>query len=356
MNFIYLASLHKIWFSQKLLHKIFEDNSDYKDFYENLTFKNISKYLKNEKQIEKILKNYDKINLKDLESILEKRKVKIITIKDNSYPRLLKEISNPPFLIYIRWNIDDSPKISVVWSRNISTYWERVIWKIVPDLTRYFTIVSGWAMWCDSFAHSNTLKSNWKTIAIIWTWIDVDYPSSNKSLYDKISDNWWAVISIFPIWEPWNSYNFPIRNEIIAWISVWTIVIEAKEKSWSLITAKLSLDLWRDLFAIPWDIFKLNSLWCNNLILSWEAKLVNKSEDILCEYNVNIEKNTWKSDLIFDDLLEEKIYNILIINSLSIDEIKSKTWESIQNISLKLSMMELKWFISKTSWWKYHIL
>ena len=352
---LYLVMLHKIWISHKYFHIIFKTNSNYKNFYENIWSKNLKSFWFWDKQICFILENKNKYSFLYLEKKLDERNVRIVTILDEEYPEYLKEIPNPPYLFYIRWKINNLPKISVVWARRITSYWENAIEKIVSNISNNFIIVSGWATWCDTAAHICALN-NWnKTISIIWTWIDIDYPVDNKKLYDKIVLAWWAVISIFPISEVGNSYNFPIRNEIVAWLSVWILAVEAKEKSWTLITSYLALDMWKDLFVVPWDIFKLNSQWCNSLIKKWMAKLVTCADDILSEYNfiTNIDKKINK--IKFSDKIEEEIYKFLILESLTIDELIKKTNLDLKTISFKVSMMEINNILKKTIWWKYEI-
>ena len=356
MEKIYLAALHYIGFTHKKLHKIFEKKQNYKEVFENINSNFLKKNWFLDKQIEIILERYSRIQLETLQKKLDSRKARIITFFDEQYPDNLREIFNPPFLFYLRWEIDNSPKIAIIGSRKISSYWKKVIENLSPDLIKYFVIVSGWAAWCDTDAHKNALINHWKTISVIWTWIDQDYPVWNEKLFREISENWW-VISIFPIWEVWNPYNFPVRNEIVAGLSEWILVVEAREKSWSLITAKLGLDMWKDLFAIPWDIFKWGSNWTNALIKSGWAKLVWRSSDILEEYNIWNKKweNKQKEKIKFADNLEEKIYNILILENLTIDELAKKLEENIATISFKLSMMEISWYINKVTWWKYEI-
>ncbi len=351
----YLALLHKIWLNQKKLHIIFEDNENYKDFYENLDSSTLYTFGFTPKQIDFILENKNKYSIAKIKQNLENRSVEIITIKDPKYPDLLKQIANPPYLFYLRWEIDNSPKFSVVGSRKISFYWEKAIEKIVWEISNYFTIVSWWAAWCDTHAHLTALNNQNKTISVIWTWIDVDYPVKNKKLYDDIVLDWWAVVSIFPIWEVWNPYNFPVRNEIVAGLSVWVLVVEAAKKSWTIITSNLALDMWKDLFAIPWDIFKTSSEWCNDLIKNWNAKITTQSNDILEEYNILNKQNTKQRKIIFNDKLEEEIYNTLITDSLNINELILKTWLDITTLNFKLSMMEINNLIKNTSWWKYEI-
>lgn len=352
---IYLAALHSLWITQKKLFQIFENNKNYKDFFDNLSFKNLKPYC-TEKEIEIILAKKEKFVLEKLIKAIEDRKVEVITIDDKRYPELLKQISNSPYLFYLRWQIDNSPKIVVIWSRSMTSYWKKVIEKLIPWLSKYFTIVSWWAMWCDSEWHIQTILNDGKTIVVVWTWIDIDYPSSNKKLFDDIVEKNWWIISIFPIWEIWNAYNFPIRNEIVSAISSWVIVIESSEKSWTLITANLALEQWKDVFAVPWDLFKSNSVWCNNLIKNGHAKMVTTVEDILEEYNIKSSYQITNSQKIeFWNNIEKVIYGILLLESLDTDELVMKSNINLTDISTNLSMLEIKWIIRKSINWKYKI-
>jgi len=350
----YLVYLHSIWITQKKLSQIFKHNSDYKYFFDNINSKILVKYWFNEEQITKILLNKKNINFNKIESIIESLNIKLITINDNNYPKLLKQIYNFPYFLYVRGELKNDEFFSIVWSRKMTSYTKKVWENIIPDLTKYFTIVSWWAWGCDSLAHKITLDNNKKTVSVFWTWIDIIYPSSNKILFDKIIDNWGALISIFPLWTIWSKYSFPIRNEIVAWMSLWTLVLEAWEKSWTLITANLSLELWRELFAIPWDIFNPNFIWTNNLIKNSHAKLITSSDDILNEFNYKIIKKDIK--IVFWNKIQEDIFTLLKYNlNLSIDELIEKTKYSYWELSLNLSIMELNRLINKDMFWKYEI-
>jgi len=361
-NKLYLAILHSLGISHKKFHFIFKDNlfknnKNYKEFYEKLNFEILNNYWFKQEEISNILKRKKELKISFIKNKLEERKVEIIICDEDNFPVELKNISSSPYLIYIRWKISTWPKIAVVWSRNITSYWKRVIENIIPDISRYFTIISGWAYWVDTHSHLETLKLKNKTIAVIWTSISEDYPTGNKKMYDEIVKNNWAIISIFAIGIPWNAYNFPIRNEIVAGLSSWIVIVEAREKSGSLITAKLALDLWKDLFAVPWEIFKSNSTWCNNLIKNWEAKLINSSIDILEEYNFSTTKKEGKKieKPEFSDEIEEKIYNSLLLEWFTADELVKKFNLDISTISFKLSMLEINWIIKKTLWWKFEV-
>ena len=352
----YLALLHKIWFTHKNFFEIFSENYlDFKDFYEKLDFQVLKKYKISEQKISQILENKVKINPKDIFEKIDNLDVKIITFFDLDYPKNLKNIFNPPFLLYVRWSISDN-FLAFVGSRTISSYGRKLIENFVPKVWKYFWIISGGALWCDSYAHKIALENSVKTISVFWTWIDIFYPSVNSNLFEEILKKWWALVSIFPVGEPGNPYNFPIRNEIVAWWSDGVFVVEAKQKSWSLITANLALDLGKELFTSPWDIFRPNSSWCNDLLALSSAKMVLKAADILEEFNIKSKNLNDKKTVNFSDELEKNIYNLLLKEQLNIDQISQELNLDISTTSLKISFMELSLLIRKSENWKYEII
>ena len=350
----YLVYLHSIGFSQKKLSYIFFQKKNYKEVFETLTYTNLRRLGFFEKPIEKILTNKKKFEEKIIDKKIEEQQVSIVVLWEEWYPKLLKEISEPPYILYIKWVIDDSSCLSVIGSRKISSYGKKVIENIVGEISSYFTIVSGGAYGCDSEAHRITLKNEWKTIIVIGTGIDIIYPSINRELYREVIVNKGAIVSIFPFWEPGNPYNFPIRNELIAWFSLGTLVVEAGERSGTLITAKLALEQGRDVFVIPWEIGKNNSLGCNLLLKKWEAKIVTSSEDILEEYDFIFEKGKDPRDKI-TDLVHRTLYDFLAYESLFWDEIAKKMNISISELTIHTSFLEIKKIIRKNQEWRYEL-
>ena len=352
----YLAYLHYIWFSHKNLFKIFDKDKEYKNFYENFTANDLRIYwIQYEKSL-KIIENRNSLSLQKIDNIISSWKIELVCYHDENYPVNLKNIPNKPFLIYVKWNLKtDLIFISIVWSRKWTKYSEVILEKIIPDLiNNWFWIVSWWAYWVDSLSHKLAILNNWYTISVIWTWIDRIYPASNRQLYENIIDSWWAVLSIFPIWTLWDNFNFPIRNEIIAWISSWTLVTEAWDKSWTLITANLALELNKEVFIIPWDITRETSIWSNKLIQNWLWKLVMNSEDILDEYNI-YKNSIQKREIVFSDNIEEEIYNLIKNDIKNSSEISQILEIDIITINFKLSMMEINGMISLNIWWEYEI-
>jgi len=251
----FVAYLHSCWLSQKELTEIFAFETSSEEFFTNLSDASLSSYVSTPKRRAGIIDSYNKLSTNYIDTRLEKFCVDIIVLWDNNYPETLTNIPHTPFILYIRGNIPQWEMFWVVWSRKISLYGEKIIKNLVPEISNVFPIVSWWAAGCDSLAHKVSLESGNKTVVVVGTGIDQTYPVSNEKLFESIVKNNGAIISIFRIWEPWNPYNFPVRNEIVVGLSRWILVVEAKEKSWSLITAWLTLDLWKDLFSVPWDIF-----------------------------------------------------------------------------------------------------
>lgn len=349
----YLVYLHSLWITHKKLSSIFSEKQNYKDFFYTLSDWVLKNAWIETKVREKILKNYEKIDTKKIDETLEKNKVEVITQFDAEYPEELKEIANAPFLLYIQGKLNTNNSLAVIGSRKISEYGKHVIQKIIPDLTPFFTIISGGAYGCDTYAHIETLKNNGVTYVVIWTGIDVTYPAANAKLFAEVVNKWGAVISIFPLGEEWNPYNFPVRNEIISWLSKWIVVIEAWEKSGTLITVNLWLEQGKDIFAVPWDITKLNSTWCNMLISSGQAKCIVTSQSILEEYNIKPKENIEAPKLLNQN--EKDIYNLLMIESKTLDEISKKLMINVSTLSSLLSLMEIKELIYKIDGWKYKL-
>jgi DNA processing protein len=244
----------------------------------------------------------------------------------------------------------------VVGSRKVSPYWIKVIDSIIPEVSRIFPIVSGGAAGCDTHAHKACIQAWNVTVVVVWTGIDQTYPVSNEKLFNLAVENGWAILSIFRIWEPWNPYNFPVRNEIVVWLCKWVLVVEAKEKSWSLITAGLCLDLWKDLFSIPWDILSPYYSGTNNLIKNGEAKCVTTYIDILEEYNISVKKQQHKAILTFWDEIEKSLYEEISISSKNIDELSVCLNHLPKQLLIKASLLELKWVIKKDLLWKYELV
>jgi len=216
-------------------------------------------------------------------------KVKITTLQDKDYPKLLKEIYAPPALLYFRGNLEPNDRLSIglVGTRQLSPYGRQITPLITASLVRAgLTIVSGLAKGIDTLAHQAALQNKGRTLAVLGTGVDKKsiYPAINKYLAEKITEQG-ALVSEFPIETQPSVQNFPQRNRLISGLSLGILVIEAPERSGALITARNALEQNREVFAIPGQILSNNSLGTNNLI-KMGAKLVSQADDILEELNM----------------------------------------------------------------------
>ena len=210
----------------------------------------------------------------------------VLILDDGSYPFLLREIDDPPITLYVKGNWQacfDAPCIAVVGSRRCSTYGENASEMISRDLAANgVCIVSGLARGIDSAAHRGAIKANGKTIAVLGTGINQIYPKENARLVEEILASGGAVVSQFPLETPPLKENFPYRNRIISGLSLGVLIVEASERSGSLITARLAMEQNREVLAVPGNITSKNSFGTNYLIKSG-AKLVQQWQDVVAE-------------------------------------------------------------------------
>ncbi|QFT88855.1 hypothetical protein FIU87_09370 [Bacillus sp. THAF10] len=236
---------------------------------------------------DKVQKIYRYIIETDVDLLLKKYEQNNIfttTILDKEYPRLLKEIYDPPFVLYVKGNLAlfKTRMIAVVGSRDMTVYGNQSIRKLLPPLIdKQFTIVSGLAKGIDISAHRITLENQGRTIAVLGGGILKLYPKEHHAIADEIGKNH-LLVSEYPPYESPKKYYFPERNRIISGLCEGVIVIEAKERSGSLITADQAVEQGREVFAVPGSILSVTSRGPNTLIKQG-AKLVLQHEDILEE-------------------------------------------------------------------------
>lgn len=298
--------------------------------------------------LKEIVKVRKEINL-DLEmKKLEEAGIDLITIKDKNYPKMLKEIYNPPFLLYIRGELkpEDEYAFAVVGARRCSDYGRQVTKDLVSGLAQNkITVVSGLAAGIDGIAHQTTLSvEGARTIAVLGSGIDDEsiYPSENRAIAKQIINGRGALISEYGIGTPPLKQNFPSRNRIISGLSLGVLVVEATETSGSLITGQMALEQGRDVFAVPGSIYNKNASGPNALIKKG-AKLVEKVEDILEELNLrNVVEKIEAAEIIPENEDEVKVLKCMELESKHIDEIVRETGIGISELNAILTTMEMK--------------
>ncbi len=220
--------------------------------------------------------------------LAEKSAVSIITLEDALYPRLLLSIADPPAFLYVKGDLKETDvPVAVVGSRAASAYGKFSTERLCRDLAlNGLTVVSGMARGIDSAAHRGALSVKGRTIAVLGCGIDVVYPPENGRLYDEIASSG-AVVTEFPFGALPLARNFPLRNRIISGLSLGVVVIEATDRSGSLITARLALEQGREVFAVPGAIDSPGSRGTHRLIKEG-AKLVENFYDIIEEIRPQI--------------------------------------------------------------------
>ena len=312
-------------------------------------------WTENERNLKKILgektaSNFIKYRAKtDPKEYLERIKGKnigLITTRDKDYPKLLKEIHDPPPVLYVRGDLSPSlfrKSIAVVGTRKMTNYGREVTEVLVRDLVvAGFTVVSGLAYGVDSFAHRVTIGNNGKTIAVLGGGVDRVYPRENESLAAEIENGHGAVISEYPIGMDSLPGNFPARNRIISGLSLGVLVTEAGNASGSLITAGLAGEQGREVFAVPGPIHSQFSQGPSALIKQG-AKLVTNVNDILEELKMDSNnKYQGSSEIKGDNKEEQKIIDLIKNKPVHIDQIARDSNLPAAKVGSILSMMEIK--------------
>lgn len=288
--------------------------------------------------------------------------IKLLCFDSKDYPINLSTMPSPPPLLYYKGNLlpRDECAVSIVGSRKYTEYGNVVTKKLAYELASCnITIVSGMARGIDGFAHKYAINANGRTIAVLGTGINVIYPTEHSKLYNEIIENG-AVISEFPLNTQAVPKNFPIRNRIVAGLSLGTIVIEGALKSGSMITARLAGEFGRNVYAVPGNIFNSQSFGTNELIKDG-AKIVTCSNDILVdiynELNQIVPRPKQLTLFTPTNLSEEesKIYSELSLEPIFIDSIRQKLNMPLNKILETLTILELQGYVKQLPGQKYII-
>jgi len=267
--------------------------------------------------------------------------------EDEGYPKLLREIYDPPPVLYVRGDLQPEERFfAIVGSRRASPYGLKVASEMAEHLTTYgFTIVSGFARGIDTAAHRGALRAKGRTVAVLGSGLSKIYPPENRDLANEVSLSG-ALVSEFPMTYPVLPENFPRRNRVISGLSLGVLVVEADEKSGALITADLALEQGREVFAIPGRVDSPLSRGTHRLIQQG-AKLVREVSDILEELKIPIAEGLTRPastprrppSLVGE---EEVVYEYLTDSPKPIDTIVEETHLSAQKALSTLVQLEVK--------------
>ncbi len=300
---------------------------------------------------EQFKKSKDKTLIQDNYAKLQKKGIYFVTKEDVDYPPKLKEIYNPPFALYVKGNLPNynQKSIAVIGARNCSEYGREMARYISGELAKLgIQIISGLARGIDGYAHQGALAVGGSTFGVEGCGIDICYPKENFSLYLDMQKSG-GVMSEYGLGVHPKAGNFPMRNRIISGISDGILVIEAKEKSGSLITVDFGLEQGKNIYALPGRVNDLLSTGCNNLI-KMGAKLVAGPEDIAEDYIQNFEINN-RSEKNIDKLLETKekiVYANLSSFPKHMNVIAGETNISIMELTEILLNLEMNNYIKQT--------
>jgi DNA processing protein len=296
------------------------------------------------KMIERLVALREKVDLSRIWEQIQAKGIQVLTWMDEAYPQRLKEIEQPPPVLYLRGELtpEDSWAVAIVGTRRITPYGRQVTEEIASFLAANgITVVSGLARGVDALAHSASLKAGGRTLAVLGSGVDKIYPPENRALAEKIFEHG-AVLSDYAPGTPPESSNFPPRNRIISGLSMAVVVIEAGETSGALITAEFAAEQGREIFAVPGNILAPQSKGTNKLIQQGAIPLLNAS-DIMQTLNLTrVGQHKAARKALPADEVEAKLLDTMGEEPLHIDEIRNQTGLPVEKVSATLVMMELK--------------
>ncbi|CAH2213104.1 DNA-processing protein DprA [Tepidibacter aestuarii] len=352
MDDMYLLLSNIKGIGYKTIQKIDDYFADIQDF-NIISDEEIYKIPNISLKIKKNIVNYrSSTYLDQIKENLKKHEINYITINNSNYPKRLKHIYDPPHILYFKGNKEllNEFCIAMIGSRKPTNYGVFCANKISKELSSLgINIISGMAVGIDYYSHLGCLNGNSKTIAVLGSSIDKPYPKQNIHLMNNIIESGGIILSEYPPGTEARPGYFPMRNRIISGISDGVLIVEASERSGSLITMNYALDHGKNVFAIPGNINSHMSKGSNKIIKEG-AKLVSSVDDILEEYdipyNLNLKKeNEQQIDLSND---EGQIVTILKNNgSLHVDFICEHTRLNIKDILGILNILEIKGIVTE---------
>ncbi|MDD4203149.1 MAG: DNA-processing protein DprA [Candidatus Omnitrophica bacterium] len=300
-------------------------------------------------EIAEEISSFDKNEVEKQIKEIEKYNVSLLSVFDDKYPQILKNIYSPPIILFVRGNFlsDNDINVAIVGTRKASFYGMQTAEKLAYELGQLdITIVSGLASGIDSNAHKGALKAKAKTIGVLGCGVDICYPSSNKRLFSQMLEKGVIVSELSMGFKP-NKNTFPMRNRIISGLSKGVVVVEAAKKSGSLITADLALEQGREVFAVPGRIDCSVARGTLELIKNG-AKLVQYTDDILEE--IGYERKKMDHENKNNELTEshKKILDMISKEPLYIDDIQEKLMCDFGTLNSILLQMQLTGLINES--------
>jgi DNA processing protein len=307
----------------------------------------------------KIVENLNKVRTQvNLEKVYERMQAQGITCltwDDEVYPRHLKNIDQPPPVIYVRGELlpEDDWAVAIVGTRKVTSYGRQVTEEIAGFLAQNrVTVVSGLARGVDGIAHQSALKAGGRTIAVLGSGVDRIYPPENRRLADEMNTHG-ALVSDYPPGTAPDGTNFPPRNRIISGLSLAVVIVEAGVTSGALITATFAAEQGRDVFAVPGTIHAPQSKGTNRLIRDGAQPLLDPQEILEVLNLTQVTEKQAARRVLPTDPIEMRLFSALGPEPLHVDEIRAQTNLPIEQVSAALAMMELKGLVRQVGGMNY---
>jgi DNA processing protein len=307
------------------------------------------------KLIERVVQARAGMDLEKVWEKIQKQGIQILTWQDDAYPQRLKEIEQPPPVLYVRGEYlpDDLYAVAIVGTRRVTAYGRQ----ITEDLASFLaangmTVISGLARGVDAIAHQTALKAGGRTIAVLGSGVDKIYPPEHLGLAEKMMERG-AIISDYAPGTPPEASNFPPRNRIISGLSLAVVVVEAGETSGALITAEFAAEQGREVFAVPGSILAPQSKGTNKLIQNGAVPLLSVNDLMQALDITRVGEQKAVRKIMPGDAIEAKLLTILTNEPLHVDEIRSQSELPIEKVSAALVLMELKGMVRQVGGMSY---
>lgn len=307
------------------------------------------------KVIERVVAARANVDLDRVWEKIESQGVTILTWQDDAYPQRLKEIDQPPPVLYIRGEYlpDDLFAVAIVGTRRVTPYGRQITEELASFLAANgMTVISGLARGVDAVAHQTALKAGGRTIAVLGSGVDKIYPPEHRALAGHIMERG-AVISDYAPGTPPEASNFPPRNRIISGLSLAVVVVEAGETSGALITAEFAAEQGREVFAVPGSILAPQSKGTNKLIQNGALPLLSVNDLMQALDITRVGEQKAARKIMPSDAVEAKLLTVLTNEPMQIDEIRNQADLPIEKVSAALALMELKGMVRQVGGMNY---
>jgi DNA processing protein len=307
------------------------------------------------KLIERIVQARAQVDLDKVWTRIESQGIKILTWEDEAYPQRLKEIEQPPPVLYVRgeYLADDLFAVAIVGTRRVTPYGRQITEELASYLAgNGITVISGLARGVDAIAHQTALKAGGRTIGVLGSGVDKIYPPEHRQLAERMLESG-SIVSDYAPGTPPDASNFPPRNRIISGLSLAVVVIEAGETSGALITAEFAAEQGREVFAVPGSILAPQSKGTNKLIQQGALPLLSVNDLMQALDLTRMGEQKTARKIIPADETEARVMNVLGAQPLHVDEIRSQTELPIEKVSATLALMELKGMVRQVGGMNY---